>query len=182
MNWESRVQVKKGNFGEAIVKDTLEGKGYVVYRCVTEKAHAFDFLAIKNKQIFVVAEVKSKARLNKYEATGINLSHFKEYKFIYENQNMDVILFFVDEHPKEERIYCQRLSVLMAEKVVDKIKYPNTEISRGKIMFSLKDMITVCKLSKDQLAELRALSSRSYEYSEHEQSIKEQSTFFQNER
>ena len=46
MSWEDKIQVKKGNLGENIVKDTLEKKGYVVYKCVTERAHAFDFLAV----------------------------------------------------------------------------------------------------------------------------------------
>jgi len=164
MNWEDKIQVKKGNLGENIVKETLEKRGYIVYRPVTEKAHAFDFLAVKDKKVFVIAEVKSKARFNKYEATGINLSNFKEYKFIYENQNIDVILFFVDEHPKEKRIYCQKLSILMQEKKVDGIKYPNLEISQGKILFSLSDMVTVCELTEEQLNELKKYSSRNYEY------------------
>lgn len=164
MSWEDKIQVKKGNLGENIVKDTLEKKGYVVYKCVTEKAHAFDFLAVKDKKVFLIAEVKSKARFNKYEATGIDLRHFNEYKFIYDNQKIDILLFFVDEHPKEERIYCQKLSVLMQEKTVDKVKYPDTKIAKGKIIFSLSDMITVCKLTQEQLTELKKYSSRSYEY------------------
>jgi len=164
MSWQDKIQVKKGDLGENIVKDTLEKKGYIVYKCVTERAHAFDFLAVKDKKVFVIAEVKSKARFNKYEATGIDLRHFYEYKFIYNNHKIDILLFFVDEHPKEERIYCQKLSVLMKEKTICNVKYPNTEISKGKIIFSLTDMITVCKLSKDQLSELKKYSSRNYEY------------------
>lgn len=164
MNWEDKVQVKKGDLGERIVRDTLESKGYVVYKSVTEKAHAFDFLAVKDKKVFVIAEVKSKARFNKYEATGIDVKHYNEYRYIFENQNIDVVLFFVDEHPKEERIYCQSLSVLMQEKIIAGVKYPNTQIASGKIIFSLSDMITVCKLLPDQLAELKKYSSRNYEY------------------
>lgn len=164
MEWENRTQVKKGNLGETIVKETLESKGYVVYKCVTEKAHAFDFLAVKDKQIFLIAEVKSKARFNNFEATGIDLRHFNEYKFILENQKIDILLFFVDEHPKEERIYCQKLSVLMQEKTIRNIKYPNMLISKGKILFSLSDMITVCKLTELQLIELKRYSTRNYDY------------------
>ncbi len=164
MSWEEKIQVKKGNLGESIVRDVLEKKGYVVYKCITEKAHAFDFLAVKDKKVFLIAEVKSKARFNRYEATGINITHFNEYKFILDNQNIDVLLFFVDEHPKEERIYCQKLSVLMEEQTVDGVNYPNTEISKGKIIFSLSNMITVCKLTPEQLDELKKYSSRSYEY------------------
>lgn len=116
----------------------MENKGYVVYRCITEKAHAFDFLAIKDKKVFIIAEVKSKARFNKFEATGVDLRNFYEYKYIHDTQNIDVLLFFVDEHPKEERIYCQKLSVLMQEKIINGVQYPNTKIATGKIIFSLR--------------------------------------------
>lgn len=51
-----------------------------------------------------------------------------------------------------------------AKKTVNNVKYPNTEISKGKIIFSLSDMITVCKLTQEQLTELKKYSSRSYEY------------------
>jgi len=164
MNWEDRTTVKKGNIGEKLVKESLEKRGYVIYKALTEKAHAFDFLAVKDKKEFLIAEVKSKAKFNKFEATGIDLRHFNEYKYIFLKQNIDVILFFVDEHPNEERIYCQKLSVLMQEKTIDRIKFPNTDISKGKILFSLSDMRTVCKLSALELLDLKKYSSRNYQY------------------
>ena len=86
MNWNDRIQVKKGNLGEEIVLKKLEEKGYIVYKSITEKDHAFDFLAVKDKKVFIIAEVKSKARFNKFEATGIDIKSFEEYKYIYENQ------------------------------------------------------------------------------------------------
>lgn len=164
MNWNERIQVKKGNLGEEIVLKKLEEKGYIVYKSITEKAHAFDFLAVKDKKVFIIAEVKSKARFNKFEATGIDIKSFEEYKYIYENQKIDIVLFFVDEHPKEERIYCQKLSILMQEKIINEIQYPNFNISKGKILFSLSDMKELCKLTKEQLNELKKYSSRSHEY------------------
>lgn len=164
MSWHNKTEVKKGNIGEDIVKSVLENKGYIIYKCITDGAHAFDFLAIKDKKVFLIAEVKSKARFNKFDATGIDERSYNEYVFIYENVGIDVILFFVDEHPKEERIYCQRLSVLMAAKTVKNITYPNKNISKGKIVFSLSDMVSVCKLNELQLAELRKHSTRNYEY------------------
>lgn len=164
MSWHNKAEVKKGNIGEDIVKSVLENKGYIIYKCITDGAHAFDFLAIKDKKVFLIAEVKSKARFNKFDATGIDERSYNEYVFIYKNVGIDVILFFVDEHPKEERIYCQRLSVLMVEKTVNNISYPNKNISKGKIVFSLQDMINVCRLNESQLAELRKHSTRNYEY------------------
>lgn len=164
MAWSDRIEVKKGDIGEGIVKNALEKKGYVVYKCVTEKAHAFDFLAVKDKKVFLIAEVKSKARFNKFEATGIDIRHYQEYLYIFNNQDIDVLLFFVDEHPKEERVYCQKLSVLIKPKSVNGVKYPNTKIASGKILFSLSDMVTVCQLTQKQLTELKKYSSRNHEY------------------
>jgi len=164
MNWEDKTTVKKGNLGEQIVKETLENSGYVIYKCITEKAHAFDFLAVKNKQVFMIAEVKSKARFNNFEATGIDVKHYNEYLFILDNQNIDVMLFFVDEHPKEERVYCQSLNILKQEKDINGIRYPNFNISKGKVLFTLSDMITVCKLTEDQINKLKKYSSRNYIY------------------
>lgn len=164
MNWGDKIQVKKGNLGERIVKQALEQKGYTVYKCVTDGAHAFDFLAVKDKKVFLIAEVKSKARFNRFAATGIDIRNFEEYRYIHENQNIDVLLFFVDEHPKEERIYCQKLSILMQPKTIDGVKYPNITIANGKILFSLSDMITVCKLNDEQLLELKKHSTRNYDY------------------
>jgi hypothetical protein len=166
MNWEDKTTVKKGNIGEEIVKNNLEKKGYIVYKCITEKAHAFDFLAIKDKKVFLIAEVKTKGRMNKFEATGIDLRHFLEYKYILDNQKIDVILFFVDEHPKEERVYCQKLSKLIEEKTIENIKYPNFDILKKMniVLFSLSDMVTICKLSNDQLNELKKYNSRNYQY------------------
>ena len=52
----------------------------------------------------------------------------------------------------------------MEEKTVEGIKYPNFEISKGKIIFSLVDMVTVCDLNSEQLIELKKYSSRNYTY------------------
>ena len=164
MNWGNKIQVKKGDFGEKVVRESLESKGYVIYKAITSGAHAFDFLAVKNKKIFLIAEVKSKARFNKYECTGFDVRSLNEYIFIMEQQKIDVVLFFVDEHPKEERIYCQKLSILMEEKKVNFIKYPNFDIAKGKVLFSLSDMVTVRKLKKEEIDMLKKYSSRTYDY------------------
>ena len=164
MGWQDKIQVKKGNIGESIVLSFLEKKGYCVYMCVTEGAHVFDMLAIKDKKVFIVAEVKSKARMNKFDATGINVSHMNEYLHVLQNQGMDVILFFVDEHPKSESIYCQALSELIKPKTVDNVNYPNYDIAKGVVLFSLSDMKHVCKLTGEQLDKLKQASTRNYEY------------------
>lgn len=168
MNWEDKLTVKKGNLGESIVKNYLEKKGYVVYKSISDLAHAFDFLIVKDKKIILIAEVKTKARMNKYNSTGINLKHYNEYIYIQEKYNINIILFFVDEHPKEKRVYYQTLKNLSLERVVKEsgklIKYPNCEIIKGVILFSLIDMEEVCKLSDNQINDLKKYSSRSYGY------------------
>jgi hypothetical protein len=170
MEFKDRIQTKKGELGERIVKDILQKKGYVVYTPSSlkeDKAHIFDFLVMKKienkKEIFVV-EVKSKARLNKWPATGIDIRHFNEYLFIHQKNNLDFFLFFVDEHPNEQRIYGQRLSTLIAKKVVEGIEYPNTNLCKGKILFPLSDMKQIYKLNLNEVEQLKSMSSRNHQY------------------
>ncbi len=163
-NWNEFTQVKKGNIGEAIIQNILEEKGYIVYKALTFGRHAFDFLAVKDKSRFVIAEVKSKARLNILPVTGINLTHYNEYIHTLEKTNIDIILFFLDEHPKEQRIYCQLLRNLMQPKIIDNNQYPNFNISKGKVLFHLSEMRHVRNLTVNELESLKAFSTRKYEY------------------
>jgi len=164
MGWEDRATVKKGNFGEKIVQEALESRGYIVYRAITAKAHGFDFLAVKDKKVFLIAEVKSKARMNKYRATGIDIRHLNDYIHVMEQQRIDVVLFFVDEHPQERRVYCQKLSTLLLECQEDGVKYPNFGISKGIVLFPLSKMIEVRKLTEEESAFLTTMSTRNYGY------------------
>jgi len=156
--------VQKGNLGERIVQVALEKKGYIVYRAITQKAHGFDFLAVKDKKVFIVAEVKSKARMNKFKATGIDVRHLDDYLYVMEAQSMDVVLFFVNEHPPENRVYCQKLKTLMTPCVEDGIEYPNFGIAKGIVLFPLSKMVEVQKLNEEEASELARLSSRNYNY------------------
>lgn len=113
MEWCDKFQVKKGDFAEVIVHKYLENKGYVVYKPSTEGSHAFDRLAIKNKEKVIIAEIKAKAKLNKYDETGFELRHYNDYKKISERHNLPVFIFFVDEMLKE--IYGNFLHVLVRE-------------------------------------------------------------------
>ena len=66
MKWEDKAQVKKGNIGEKIIQQYLEGKGWKVYKPFTKGAHWFDMLACKNKAKVIAIDVKTKARFNKW--------------------------------------------------------------------------------------------------------------------
>lgn len=159
MNWSDKKEVIKGNIGERIVNEYLEKEGFVVYKSVTNSPHSFDRLAIKDKQQLIIAEIKTKARRNKYKDTGFNFTHYNEYKKISEKHNLPVFIFFVDEMLGE--IYGNWLSIL--EKPYKKgLQYP--AIFNDIIYFHLDTMKEICKLSNDEVIELKEYSQRSYKY------------------
>jgi len=156
--WEDKIQVKKGNIGEELVLKFLERKGFIVYKPVTNGAHGFDNLATKDKKIVIMAEIKTKARMTYLEATGFDYKHYKEYKFISEKHNLPVFVFFVDEYLK--KIYGNWLTEL--EKKID--GFPRNISNNKIILFSLKNMKDICKLSDEQCEKLKKLSTRNYKY------------------
>jgi len=163
VGWVDKIEVVKGNFAEDIVHKYLEERGYIVYTPTTLKAHGFDRLAVKDKKTFIIAEVKAKARLNKYQATGINIQHYLEYKDIQNRYRIPVFIFFVDEALGS--IYGNFLKILN-EKVTDHygVCYPNTEIAKGIVLFSMSKMRRVSVLTNDQINYLKKNSNRNYRY------------------
>ena len=164
-SWENKPQVKKGTIGENKVQEYLEKNGWIVYKPDTGGPHAFDNLCVLDKKHFIIAEIKTKARMNKFEATGINTRHLKEYLFVSDKYKIEVFLFFVDEWLR--KIYGNKLSILMQEYVNSKNeKYPmkikNNEIT----LFSLESMVNVCALDDCIAEELKKLSTRNYNYQE----------------
>ena len=156
--WEDKTTVKKGNIGEKLVLKFLESQGFIVYEPITASAHGFDKLAVKDKKIAIIAEIKTKARMNKYEATGFNYKHYKEYKFISKKHNLPIFIFFVDEYLKS--IYGNWLKLLEVEKDGFPLLICNDKI----ILFSLKNMKTVAKLSDEDCKELKKYSTRNYNF------------------
>ena len=123
--------------GEAIVTKYLKDKGYIVYSPEElQGAHGFDRLAVKDKTEVIIAEIKTKARMNRYNATGFNIKHYREYKRISRKYNIPVFIFFVDE--ALGRIYGNFLSVLEESytDINDGIYYPNRKIVKDVILFS----------------------------------------------
>jgi hypothetical protein len=109
--------LKKGAIGESIVKERLEAAGWVVYQPVTEGAHAFDMLSIKGKRYAIACDVKAKALMNKWQATGVNQRHFEEYQQFSQKHSMPFWLFFVDEYLGE--IYGNTISELEQPRAVE---------------------------------------------------------------
>lgn len=158
---------KKGSFGEQAVREFLESKGYIVYRpATTDKPHAFDMLAVRDKKEIIIAEVKTKPHRNYYLDTGIDLRHYNEYKNISEKYKFDIFLFFVDE--MEEKIYGNFLSEL---KKTTQIFYKNKNriiiyplIEKGICYFPLRNMLFIAKLDKNKADTIKQFSRRKYDY------------------
>ena len=163
-NWEEKVTVKKGNFAEDIVREYLEGKGFIVYEPITAAAHGFDKLAVKDKKQFVIAECKAKAKRKYFDDTGFNIKHYMEYKYAEKKHNIPVFIFFIDEHLEE--IYGNWLSEL--EKPYIEINKPYGEYpikNKSIIYFPMHNMRrNLYKLSKEQVKYLRTHSTRNYDY------------------
>ena len=162
-NWQQKLTVKKGNLGEEIISRFLERKGYVIYSPETKgKAHAFDRLAIKDKEQIIIAEIKTKARRNKYADTGIDKRNYDQYIKIQNKYNIPVFIFFVDEMLK--KVYGNWLSKLIIPIIIEGKQYPL--ILNNIIYFPLVNMINIAELSEQQITELKKLSNRNYEYIE----------------
>ena len=160
--WEHKTSVKKGNIGERIVREYLESKGLICYQPVTESAHAFDMLAIKDKKQIVIAEIKSKALMNKWRATGFEQRHYEEYKRIQEKHKIPVFVFFVDEHMG--KIYGNTLDELDKEITREGARFPML-ISNGRTrIYHFDSMKIVADLTLDDCEELKQYTRRSYKY------------------
>ena len=153
MNWEDKPQVKKGNIGENIIINFLEEKGFIIYKPITKAAHWIDIFATKNKNEIYAIDVKTKARFNKWNAQGIDVKHYKDYKRLQKKCNINFYLFFVDE--KNGEIHCADLNKLSEGFC------PNNEKI---IAWSLDEMKKVHTLTEKQKEQLTKHDTRNYEY------------------
>lgn len=164
-NWEDNISVKKGTLGERIGSAYMEGQGYVVYIPEKGKAHPFDRLAVKDKRVFVVAEIKAKARLRYYEGTGFNKSNYDDYCLVRKEHNMGVFIFFVDE--ELGTVYGNFLDELERPQTdTNGNSYPlelvDNRTGQPLIIFSLKNMIHIKDLTVEEKAELKKLTRSNY--------------------
>lgn len=147
------IALKKGEIGETIIQNYLEKLGWVVYKPFTkDKAHYFDILATKDKQKIIAIDVKTKARLNKWDAQGINIKHYNEYIRFIKITNIPFYLIFVDDKNGDVHI---------AE--IDKLKNgfrPTENI----IAWYLQDMKKIFTITSAQIAELSKYDQRNYIY------------------
>ena len=147
MNFHDKKTTQKGEVGENLVNKYLEDNGFIVYKPITDNPHAFDRLAIKNKEILIIAEVKTKARRLKYPDTGFNINHYNTYKNIQTKHNLNVFMFFVDEENKS--IYGNWIKELEKEVKINHngrlLEYPLRWDNI--IYFPLANMKKICDIS-----------------------------------
>jgi hypothetical protein len=151
--------VAKGEYGERIVREYLESKGYVVYFPFTkDRAHAFDMLATLDKKRVIGLDVKAKARMNKWRKTGINESSYNEYLAFSKSANIPFYLVFVDEHPKEMSVYGGEISAIGKPEIIEMV-------SRVRVCFWYLDKFKkLFDITPEMQAGLIAYSQRRHDY------------------
>lgn len=162
--FENKLTTRKGDVGESLVDKMLREKGFVIYKPEGGQAHAFDRLAIKDKEILMIAEVKAKAKRKYFPDTGIDFRHYKEYKNIMKKHNLEVILFFVDE--EMGKIYGGKLSEI---EVINNFKVKNKDVTYPKIekniiYFHIEKMKEYADLKRADVLNLEALTTKKQAY------------------
>jgi hypothetical protein len=154
MNRQSfEIALKKGEAGEQIIRDYLERRGWVVYFPFTKnRAHYFDMLATKNKEKVIAIDVKTKARLNKWAAQGINKKSYDEYMKFVDSTNVPFYIVFVDD--KLGDVHAQDIKRLTRPiRVNDKI-----------LAWLLSDMKFLFNIGPENIRLLSGYDQRNYDF------------------
>lgn len=174
MAFQDMKSTQKGNLGEQLVDKLLMEKGLIPYKPVADVAHPFDRLcATADKRNLYVAEVKTKARRNKYPDTGFDYKHFNIYMSLMKKHNLDIIVYFVDESLGQ--IYGGELVKISEPHDVHwtvngkqtLLRYPKIESTKyGEqiIYFPLELMTVFADLPQGERAQLKQLNTRAYDY------------------
>jgi hypothetical protein len=168
-----------GEYGEELVIEAIENVGWhhvgpiKDHEVIEEGAHDFDHL-FYNQQNYFLADTKAKARMNLRPMTGINAYHFGKYINFHEEhlanpKYLGFFLFFADEHPEEEKMYCLSLGELLFYgldelKAEGKIDFTVGRDGKDIILFNLSLMNDVKKLTVKEVLKLKALGMRHYGY------------------
>lgn len=141
----------KGEIGEEIVTEYLENKGWIVYRPYTkDKAHYFDMLCTFNKEKTIAIDVKTKARLNKWNAQGINKKAYNEYLNFVNKTNVNFYLIFVDD---------KNGNVHLAD--IMKLKHP-IDVNSQIIAWLVEDMQFLFTISMEDISRISEYDQRNY--------------------
>jgi len=146
------IALKKGELGENIIREYFEKKGWIVYQPFTKnKAHAFDMLCTLNKEKVMAIDVKTKARLNKYAAQGIDIRSYNQYLHFKKSMNINFYLIFVDD--KIGDVHFFEIGSDVKSFTINKI-----------IFWYLKDMKFIFNIGIDKIKELSKYDQRSYNF------------------
>ncbi len=148
-----QIALKKGDIGEDIITEFLEKKGWIIYRPFTKnKAHYFDMLCTLNKEKVIAIDVKTKARLNNWNAQGINIKSYNEYINFVKITSVNFYLIFVDD--KTGSVH---LADLMKQ---NNPIYPNKNI----IAWKVEDMKYLFTISQEDIDRLSKYDQRNYKF------------------
>jgi hypothetical protein len=146
------IALKKGELGENIIREYLESKGWIVYFPFTKnKAHAFDILCTLNKEKVIAIDVKTKARMNKFNAQGIDLRSYNEYLKFKEKMSIEFYLIFVDD--KNGDVHTFEIGQKIESIIINKI-----------IFWWVKDMKFMFNIGKEKIEELSKYDQRGYDF------------------
>jgi len=153
-SWQNKIEVKRGNIGEKLVKEYLEDKGYILYIPVTEGPHPFDQLVVSpNKDLFI-CEVKTKPARIKYPDTGVDIRSYNTYKNKSETYNLPVLLCFVDDF--NGSMYGNWLHILDKPHGNYPLRY------KGIIYWNLSSMKVFRTLNINECNEIKKYSTSNY--------------------
>ena len=161
MKWNDKPQVKKGNLGEDAVERFLEEQGFVIYKPVTDAAHPFDRLCVKDKNTVFAAEIKTKPKRTYYPDTGFDYTHYEDYQRM-QKKGLNVYIFFVDE--REGVVYGNPLDKISESCEVEHngvmLKYPKRE--NGIIYFPIQKMEFFNYLEESEINSIKELYMGNY--------------------
>lgn len=124
-------------------------------------------LAIKDKKEAVAIDVKAKARMNKYPATGIDVEYYDCYSAFSKKYNMQFWVIFVDEETNE--IYGDTLEHLDIPIIHDGMSYPliiATRFGKNLRLWPIYRMVKFGSVPLEHRDELKKHSTRNYEFEE----------------
>jgi hypothetical protein len=164
MNNTFQQALKKGDIGENIVKLKLEKHGWICYKVETDGSHPLDKFAIKNNKI-IALDIKTKAKRNKYDDTGIDERLYKLYKDFSTKNKIEFYVIFVDEVAK--KVYGNKLTELDEPIIINNKKYPSIEKCKNGVemrYWAIKNMKYICNISDEDVKKIKDLEQRNYDY------------------
>ena len=173
-NFLNGAKMKKGDYGELIVKQYLHKKGINTMSNDEQVPHPFDFLMFAKRNgewTLVMSDVKTKPKMRQYNGTGIDVADFNLYLYLQQKFGMEMYLYFVDD--TLGKCYGNYLNDLTKEVKENGIVYPfTTRASSNKrdvIIFHMSNVKPAFDLDAEQISILKSLSTSEYDNGDYTQ-------------